>query len=273
MQRIGLLIVFILLSFLTLLSNALQSPAATGSNINPFSHAASEDTSVNSLVAAQSVANLSIKRIELYFENRRADTTIMRNSSDLKAFADITFTGSGLFQGHWQVDGRILSYVNQHLTFGGSVTIQTPKIPPLPTFDTGTHIVKFVISNPPESLPLPSILYFVKADEFKGSPIAIKLVSPSDESMLEYGPVKFEWGKTNTLSTYSIQFYEDPKSKPVFSFCTGDTSYTFSESVLTKIFNPGRKYYWIVTGGGPGDEIGESQIRWFIFKTDSINVP
>jgi len=273
MQRIGLLIVFILLSFLTLLSNALQSPAATGSNINPFGHAASEDTSVNSLVAAQSVANLSIKRIELYFENRRADTTVMRDYPDLKAFADITFIGSGLFQGYWQVDGRILSYVNQHLTFGNSVTIQTPKIPPLPTFDTGTHIVKFVVTNPPESLPLPSVLYFVTAAEFKGTPVAIKLISPSDESMLEYGTVKFEWGKVNTLSTYSIQFYEDPKSKPVFSLCTGDTSYTFSESVLTKIFSPGRKYYWIVTGCGSGDEIGESLMRWFIFKTSSINVP
>lgn len=92
---------------------------------------------MNSLVAAQSVANLSIKRIELYFENRRADTTVMKDYPNLKAFADITFIGSGLFQGYWQVDSRILSYVNQHLTFGGSVTIQTPKIPPLPTKEMG----------------------------------------------------------------------------------------------------------------------------------------
>mgnify|MGYP006871746268 CR=1 FL=1 len=245
----------------------------SGDSHDPFVNTASENTSVNLLLAAQAGANLSIKRIELYFENRRADTTVMKDYPNLKAFTDITFKGSGLFQGYWQVDSRILSYVNQHLTFGGSVTIQTPKIPPLPTFDTGTHIVKFVVTNPPESLSLPSILYFVKAAEFKGSPVAIKLISPSDESMLGYGPVKFEWEKVNTLSTYSIQFYEDPKSKPVFSFCTGDTSYTFSESSLTKIFNPGRKYYWIVTGYGPGDEIGESHIRWFIFKTDSINVP
>jgi len=246
---------------------------SSGASHHPFVKAGSEDTSVSLLLAAQPRTNLSIQRIELYFENRRADTTVMRDFPNLKAFADVTFTGSGLLQGYWQVDGRILSYVNQNLTFGGRITIQTPKTPPVPTFDTGSHVVKFVITNPPAGMPLPAILYFVKAAEFKGSPIAIKLVSPSDESMLEYGPVKFEWGKTNTLSTYSIQFYEDPKSKPVFSFSTNNASYAFTESYLKKIFSPDRKYYWIVKGCGTGEETGESVMRWFKFKTGSKNTP
>jgi len=245
----------------------------SGASHHPFVNAGSEDTSASLLLAAQPRTNFSIQRIELYFENRRADTTVMRDFPDLKAFADVAFTGSGLLQGYWQVDGRILSYVNQNLTFGGRITIQTPKTPPVPTFDTGSHVVKFVITNPPAGMPLPSILYFVTAAEFKGSPVAIKVISPSNKSVLEYGAVRFEWEKVSALSTYSIQFYEDPKSKPIFSLCTDNASYAFSEGDLKKIFSQDRKYYWIVKGCCTGGGTGESVLRWFKFKTGSKNVP
>ena len=211
-------------------------------------------------------ATFDIQRIELYFENRRADITIKRNYPDLKAFADIKFSGSGLLQGYWEVDGRILSHVNQHLTFRGSITLQTPQIPPLPTFDTGTHIVKFAITNPTKGVPLPSILYFVTPADFKGSPIAIKLISPADKSLLENTPVKFEWTKLDSKSTYVIQFYEKPESKPMFSLYLHDSSYTLPKSVLKRIFVPGKKYYWKVKGYGTGDSIGESQIMRFTLK-------
>ena len=265
----GFFVVLISLFLFTVLINFLHTPLSASHN--PFVNAGSEDTSVSLLLAAQPRTNLSIQRIELYFENRRADTTVMRDFPDLKAFADVTFTGSGLLQGYWQVDGRILSYVNQNLTFGGRITIQTPETPPVPTFDTGSHVVKFVITNPPAGMPLPSILYFVTAAEFKGGPITIKVISPSDKSVIEYGAVTFKWEKVSTLSTYSIQFYEDPRSKPVFSLCTDNASYAFSEGDLKKIFSPDRKYYWIVKGCGTGEGTGESVMRSFKFKTGSKN--
>lgn len=270
MKKGILIIIFVAMVFISL-SGMVNEAYFISASLDPVGM--NLNTSMDIALAAQPGTDLSIQRIELYFENRRADTTVMRDFPDLKAFADVTFTGSGLLQGYWQVDGRILSYVNQNLTFGGRITIQTPKTPPIPTFDTGSHVVKFVITNPPAGMPLPSVLYFVTAAEFKGSPLAIKVISPSDKSVLEYGAVKFKWAKVSALSTYSIQFYEDPKSRPVFSLCTDNASYAFTESALKKIFSPDRKYYWVVRGCGTGEGTGESVMRSFKFKPGSKNTP
>ena len=267
MKQSILLIIFFTVGFILLPGMVSQTTTITVSPDPAFNNNMDQNASMDiALATAEARAAFDIQRIELYFENMRADITIQRDYSDLKAFADIKFAGSGLLQGYWEVDGRILSHVNQHLVFRQSITLQTPQIPPLPTFDTGTHIVKFVITNPSKGVILPSILYFVTAGEFKGSPIVIKLISPADKSLLEYASVKFEWEKLNTKSTYIIQFYENPESKPVFSLCINDSSFDLPESVLKRIFSPGRKYYWKVKGCGAGDSIGESQIREFTFK-------
>jgi hypothetical protein len=179
---------------------------------------------VNFTITTEAGAEFDIKRIELYFENRRAETTVERNYPHLKAFADIRFVGSGLLQGYWEVDGRVLSYINQPLTYGASVTLQTPEIPSLPTFDTGSHIVRFIITNPITDIPLPSMLYFVTAEEFKGKPIEITLLSPKNDYILDYSPVKFEWEKFNKTALFLIQFFDNTNSKPVFSAYTRSAS-------------------------------------------------
>jgi hypothetical protein len=225
----------------------------------------SGNTIINSAFAKSSGTDLSIDRIVLYFENRRPEITIQRNYPDLKAFADIKFQGTGLIQGHWEVDGRILSYINQPLTFKGAVTLKT-EIPPLPTFDTGTHVVRLVITNPEDEVPLPSILYFVTSGEFKGIPVALKLLSPEEKALLDYAPIKFEWEKFDTKIMYLIQFYEDPESKPIFSTCVSVPSYTLTERVLKRIFTAGQKYYWKVKGCGGEERTGESKMRVFTFK-------
>ena len=165
---------------------------------------------MNFTITTEAGAEFDIKRIEVYFENRRAEITIERNYPNLKAYADIRFVGSGLLQGFWEVDGRVLSTVNQHLTFAGSITLKTPEIPSLPTFDTGSHIVRFVITNPVTEIPLPSIIYFVTSAEFKGKQFSIKLISPEDEAALKYSPVKFDWEKLNTTTLFLIQYFDNP---------------------------------------------------------------
>lgn len=229
---------------------------------------------VNLNITTEAGADFDIKRIELYFENRRAETTVERNYPDLKAFADIRFVGSGLLQGYWEVDGRILSYVNQHLTFGRSVTLQTPEIPPLPTFDTGTHIVRFVITAPVTEIPLPSILYFVTPAEFKAKPVSIRLIAPKNESVIEYLPVKFEWEKINKTALFLIQFFDDLNSNPIFSAYAKDAFYSLPELVLKSIFSPGQKYYWKVKGfDAENNIIGESTVWNFSFKKLDAYVP
>ncbi|MBM4146351.1 MAG: hypothetical protein FJ240_08780 [Nitrospira sp.] len=208
----------------------------------------------------------SINRTALYFENRRPDITVQRNQP-IKVFADIKYTGSGLLQGYWEVNGRILSYVNQHVISGNTLTIQTPQIPPIPTFDPGTHVVKFVITNPAKTVPLPSIAYFVAPSDYAGRSIVIKILSPKDKAVIEYAPVKFAWEGFQTDASYSIQFYDSPKAeKTVFSMCVLGSSYTLSGDALKMIFIPNKKYYWKIKGCSADNDYGESQLGEFTFK-------
>jgi hypothetical protein len=208
----------------------------------------------------------SINRIALYFENRRPDITVQRNQP-IRVFADIKYTGSGLFQGYWEVDGRILSYVNQHLISGNTLTLQAPATPLIPTFDPGTHVVKFVITNPAKTIPMPSIVYFVAPSDYAGKSIVIKLAFPKDKSVIEYASVTFAWEGFQTEASYSIQFYDNPKEeKTLFSMCVLGTSYTLSKDVLKMIFVPDRKYYWKIKGCSSENDYGESQLGEFTFR-------
>lgn len=208
----------------------------------------------------------SINRIALYFDNRRPDITVQRNAP-VRVFADIKYTGSGLLQGYWEVDGRILSHVTQHLISGNTITLQAPATPLIPTFDPGTHVVKFVITNPLKTVPMPAIVYFVAPSDYAGRSIVIKTISPKDKSVIEYAPVPFAWEGFQTEASYSIQFYDNPKAeKPVFSLCVLGSSFTLSGDALKMIFMPDRKYYWKIKGCSSQNDYGESHLAEFTFR-------
>jgi len=252
------------------IERALKRGANTFIYVRNFSDASINVTAtVNFMITTEAGADFEIKRIELYFKNRRPEITVDRSFPKLRAFADIRFVGSGFLQGFWEVDGRMLSHVDQHLTYGASVTLQTPDIPPLPTFDTGSHIVRFVITNPVTDLQLPSILYFVTAEEDPWKPVNIVLLSPVNYSLIEYAPVKFEWEKLDKTPLYLIQFYGKPESAPVFSAYVKEGYYTLPDIALKGIFLPGQKYYWKVSGFDAENKvIGESETWNFTFALE-----
>jgi hypothetical protein len=209
---------------------------------------------------------LDIKRVELYFENNRPEITVAGDAQKLKAFAKITFQSAGLLEGHWEVDGRIISRVSEHLSTGNTVILETPDIPGLPTFDAGTHVVKFVItSSLARVFPLPSILYFVSVKDNATSPQPIELRAPNDKSSLAYIVPTFNWERFTAKTTYIIEFYKDQKSPPIFSACTMDTSYVVPQAVFWNLFPPGEQYYWRVKGSDSKTQ-GESPFREFGFK-------
>lgn len=222
---------------------------------------------VNFIITTEAGADFEIKRIDLYFENRRPEITVNRSFPKLRAFAYIRFVGSGFLQGYWEVDGRLLSHVDQHLTYGASVTFQTPDIPPLPTFDAGTHLVRFIITNPTTEIPLPSIVYFVTAAEGPGKSVNIKLLSPENDALLEYAPGRFEWENIEKTTVYLIQFYDKTDSPPVFSAYARTPYYSLPAIALKNIFSPGQRYFWKVSGfNSENNVIGESETRSFIFR-------
>lgn len=252
------------------LERALERGANRFTYVRNFSAGAMNLTATLSFsVRTEATADFEIKRTELYFENRRVETTVERNHRGLKAYADIRFVGSGLLQGYWEVDGRVLSTVNRHLAFGASVTLQTPEIPPLPTFDTGFHTVRFAVTSPVTNIPLPSIRYFVLPKEIKGKPGAIRLLSPENGAEIDYSPVKFQWEKRSGTALFFVQFFEHTDSNPVFSAYTKDPAYTLPETVLKGIFSPDKKYYWKTTAFDSENNItAESEVRSFSFKNE-----
>jgi hypothetical protein len=235
--------------------------------------APSETSSVTITLTSDAAAEFQITRLQLYFENRRAEITVKRNQPSLKAYADIRFVGSGFLRGYWEVDERILSYVNMNLVYGRSVTFESPDVPSLPTFETGTHIVKFVITNPSDALPVPEAIYFVTAEEF-GRIFSINLTFPQDMSEMDYSPLTFKWeGKDETV-TYLIEFLEEVDGKPVFSAYTKRTSYSLPAVVLKGIFSPGKKYLWRVKGfDSENNVVVESSFFQFTFKELASYLP
>jgi hypothetical protein len=95
--------------------------------------------------------------------------------------------------------------VFQQLTFGGLLKLQAPDIPELPTFDPGTHRIRFVITRPAQGLPIPVIIYFVNLDRFKPAIAAIGVVSPQDDMLIEYGLQRFEWQRPANAVVFLVQ--------------------------------------------------------------------
>jgi hypothetical protein len=242
----------------------------SGPGIGPFT------TLVHFTMTTEADAGFAISRITLYFDNKRPEVLVERGQQ-IRAYADIGFVGSGLLEGYWEVDARTLSHVSQHLVFGGSTTLQTLMLPSLPTFETGTHTVRFVITNPAVGIPFPSILYFVFPEGAACSVLNISPIEPSDGLKAPYAPLRFAWGRGGATTMYVIGFYtdEEPDSKPVFSAYVRDTSYTLTEQVLRSLFIPGQTYYWKVQGfDKEAAMICESSMQEFIFvrnteKTDT----
>jgi hypothetical protein len=218
-------------------------------------------------IASAAAASFAVQRIELYFENRRAESTIPQHSRQLKAFADIRYAGTGLLEGYWEVDGRVLSRVHQHLAAGGLITLQTPDPPGLPTFDPGTHIVRFVVTNQPEGLPIPAIVYFVVPDESGAEPQEIELETPADGFPVSRATAAFAWKTLAGAALFLVEFYEDTESDPVFSAYTRAPLYLLPERASRELFAPEANYRWKVSGfDGRNRLIAESTSRSFTIR-------
>jgi hypothetical protein len=110
---------------------------------------------------------LKIERMSIYFNNDRPEITVKRNYP-LKAYVEIGYSGYGLLIGQWEVDGEFLTHVNMTISSGYRVIIESPDIPQIPTFVSGTHRIRLVITNPSPGLSFPTAIYFVTTDEWKG---------------------------------------------------------------------------------------------------------
>jgi hypothetical protein len=232
---------------------------------NPANPVITEVASARMAITSEAAASFAIKRIELYFDNRRGETTVPRNRRGLKTYADIRFVGSGLLSGYWEVDGRRVLDVNRSLSFGTSVTLSTPDSPDLPTFDTGTHVVRFVVVNPAFPVGLPQALYFVtpSEDTVRQVTIGIPAATPAAAGK---GPHSFAWERPQGIDFFLVEFSETSDGKPIFSAFVKEARYAIPAEGMEGVFTPGKKYFWRVKGyDGHENQVGASASAEFGF--------
>ena len=214
---------------------------------------------VNVTIRTQAGADFRITRCRLYFENKKGEITVKRQQEAIKAYADIRFTGSGLLQGYWQVDNRLVSHVNQHVLPGKSITIETPDDPSLPTLSDGTHVVKFVITSPEQDISLPKAIYYVT--DTSEELFSISLEEPDDMANVFYSETFFKWNTDQEVASFLVEFIDDNGEKPVFSAFTEENEYLLPSSVAKHYFSQGKNYFWSVKAlNGKHEIIGKSPV-------------
>ncbi len=252
----------------------VQASVAAGTNrftyVREFSGAGLTVTSqVGFLITGRGAADFAPQRIQLYFENRRAEITVPRNQPGLRAYAELIYVGDGLLRGFWEVDGRVLARVERNLDPSGRVLLTTPEQPPLPTYDVGSHRLRFIITSPFSAIDQPTAIYFVTADEYAGG-ASIRLNAPAANARQIFRPARFDWQPVTGAAAYLLSFRRPGDLEPTFSAYTRKPGYSLPAAVLSRRFDRNGNYQWQVTAFDAENQvIGSSDTRVFTFGDET----
>jgi hypothetical protein len=104
---------------------------------------------------------LAVTFISLYFAGGKADVSVAKDFAGLQAFADIQVEGTGILQWQWLVDGMTIKTDSMAAGLAGKFTLDSGKVPGLPTAVPGRHQVTLRFQNPKTDFAIPVITYFV----------------------------------------------------------------------------------------------------------------
>ncbi len=139
--------------------------------------------------------------------------TVPRNTTGLKVLADITYNGTGTLRAQWKVDGQILGFVTKQLYSGiRKVTLESPDVPHLPTYDTGRHSVELEILRPSPEFNEPVVYYYVTEQRYAEQLAPLKLISPSVNASVPipsdpFTAPKFRWQELGGPYVYRFELY------------------------------------------------------------------
>ncbi len=200
---------------------------------------------------------LSIRRIELSFENR-ARTDVVYKNDTIRATVDITFRSSGILKGEWRLvdptaslggrGGRVLQIVRKNLVSSGEGRTRILS-PPLPTNVNGLYFLAFYADFPDSSFDIPVLRYFVL--ENRGiAPLEkiekIDAVSPINSALLTK-ETSFKWQKIKGAAAYQIEVFNKGDDVPISGKLVPSSlvSLSLSSFSLDQLL-PGYKYHWQV---------------------------
>ena len=234
--------------------SVMQAALARGSSRMTYSrsftgNSSTINTEVQINITSESAADFLITGMQLYFQNRMPNITINRLDRSLKAYAKLNYVGSGMLQGYWEVDGNFLSNVKQLVTQGNTIIIESPSPPQLPTFDSGYHQIRFVITNPSQNIPFPVINYYITTAEPEVRKMAsVNISFPFNQGVINYEPTTFLWTAQTGVNIYFLEFFRKGEEKAAFSAYTKAPHYQIPEAILKNYFSRGKSYSWRVKG-------------------------
>jgi len=213
-------------------------------------------------ITTQSASDFAINRIELFFDGNTPRASVAMNDR-LNAYAKISFNGSGLLRGYWQVDGRPYPPISRPLSGRENVIVKFSEFQSLPTFNPGSHRVEFIVTSPTPSFAAPYAFYLVgHAAETALMPLFLN--APEENAALFRQAPAYRWATNDKVVSYLIEFFEFGGTEPLFSAYTVTGRYTLPPYALKSRFEAGKRYFWRVTGyDGEGNAVAKSAARTF----------
>jgi hypothetical protein len=213
-------------------------------------------------------------KIRITFLDHTSKRFVKRNEKIDGAMVELRYEGAGLLKGYWQADDRILARVTKNLPFANArtITLKLPKVPLLPTHSTGSHRLRFVITNPVMNIPFPQVIYIVTGEDLsKAHPL--HLLSPVNDETVSTDKLSFSWKPGHGTALYHLELFEGKGKEQtvLFSAFSKEPSYTIPTSIFRKKFHQDTEYFWRVTGLDKNDKpIARSKQRSFRLGPDSL---
>ncbi|MEP3244430.1 MAG: hypothetical protein ABJN40_20035 [Sneathiella sp.] len=200
-----------------------------------FNDTGGPGTGVARLIVGGASGQLSIRRIDLSFENG-GKTSVIGQNSDLRAVAEINFQAKGLLQAEWRVidsssirGGRFerrLAQVRRQLSSSGNGRIRLIS-PKLPTGSTGLHEIKLVIIDPVPTFNTtargasngvsfiePVLRYYVNPNATAGLGRIKPLEAFAPREGVPFGPdTIFDWHPVSGAAAYQVELFNLPGAK------------------------------------------------------------
>ncbi|RKZ63512.1 MAG: hypothetical protein DRQ44_10015, partial [Gammaproteobacteria bacterium] len=167
------------------------------------------------VIGTTSAATLDVNRNSMRFSDQSL-IKVTQTGETVNAEAEINYTGTGLFEGVWEVarpettrGTSVFSTIKRVSQFLSSRNVITFKIKNLPTDALGFYIVRFRILSPAVSISQPAIRYVVQTESLKNKtvkPGSLNPLTPAEFSLLNKA-TEFTWDAVTGAKAYQLEFY------------------------------------------------------------------
>ncbi len=226
-----------------------------------------DEQDIDLVVAAGMGGELSLSQATLTFNNGTTFRTVPKNE-ELTATARISVNGSGKFRAVWEVGDstggssffRPIETVNRTLAGKRFLVLESPK---LPTSVTGRYEVRLRITDPGNTLDIPTLSYFVTDGDAGEAGVPRVAVTAPEMNAAIGRDTPFKWQSHNTAVAYRLQVLDKSNGSPVASQMVKGNESALSAFVIGQLQAPAVYLWRVLAIDDKGNVVGASEPRSF----------